>query len=169
MKKINKVDYHSQNSSLKNAFVLLLLSLAVISVYFLLTNRYYMVSYIFYFVALIYLSGFPLSCILYKKKDKFKCVNCGECCRLRVKLKKSDIKRFENGKIDWIRFVDENWKLKMVNGHCIFLKEKNGKKICSVYKFRPSTCRQWPFFSNPFSISWLWFLSCPSLRKLLTK
>ncbi len=166
MKKAEEIDYHARNTSLRNAFVLFLISLAIMSVYFMFTNRYYIVSYIFYFVALVYLSGFPLSYLLHKKRSKFKCIKCGECCRLKFKLKKSDIERLERGKIDWTRFVDEDWKLKVVNGNCIFLKKKNGKEICSIYKFRPSVCREWPFFSNKFTIPIVWFFRCPSLRRL---
>jgi len=166
---MKKIDYHAQNIHLRNAFVLFIISLAVMNIYFFFTKRYNIVSYIFYFVALIYLSSFPLSYFLHKKKDKFKCIECGECCQLKFKLKKSDIERFKKGEIDWTRFVDENWGLKKINGHCPFLIDKNGDKLCSVYKYRPDICRGWPFFSNSFSISWQWFFSCPSLRKLITK
>ena len=169
MKKIKKVNYFAHNNSLKNAFRLLFVFLAIMSIYFFFTDKRYIVSYIFYFAALFYLSTFPLSYFLHKKKDKFKCVNCGECCRLGFKLKKSDIIRFERGKINWREFVDENWNLKRIKGYCPFLIAKNGNKLCSVYQHRPDTCREWPFFSNPFSISWFYFFSCPSLRKLVSK
>jgi len=167
MKKNNKIDYRAHNNCLRNGFILFIIFLAIMSVYFFFTGRPHVVSFIFYFVALLYFSIFPLSFILHRKKNKFKCVFCGECCRLKFKLKKSDIVRFERGRIDWKKFTDEKWDLKKINGNCVFLKKKNGKKICSVYKFRPSTCRKWPFFSNPFFIPIGWFFTCPSLRKLI--
>jgi len=167
MKKNKKIGHCTYNNSLKDAFTLFIVFLAIMSIYFFFTGRQYIVSYIFYFVALFYLSGFPLSYILHRKKDKFRCMNCGECCKLKFKLKKSDIIRFEKGKVNWKEFVDENWNVKRINGYCSFLIHKNGKKLCSVYKYRPYTCRGWPFFSSSFSISWPWFFSCPPLRKLI--
>lgn len=167
MKKTKNIDYQICNKSLKNAFTLFMGSLAIFSIYFFFTGRTYIVSYIFYFVALFYLSGFPLSYFLYRKKDKFKCVKCGECCLLKFKLRKSDVERLEMGKCGWKKFTDESWNLKKINGYCAFLKDKNEKRMCSVYKFRPYACREWPFFHNPFTISWRWFVICPSLRKLI--
>jgi len=110
MKKINKADYY--NNSLKNVFTLFILFLVIMGGYFFFTGRKYIVSYIFYFMALFYFSELPLSYILHRKKDKFKCVDCGECCKLRVKLKKSDITRFEKGKVNWKEVVDENFNIK---------------------------------------------------------
>jgi len=147
-------------------FTLLIIFLSILNIYFLFTNRIYVV-YLFYSAALFYLSMFPLSYFLYSKKDKFKCIMCGKCCNLNFKLKKYDIKELERGKINWVKFTDENWKFKKNNGYCIFLKEKNGKKICSIHKFKPYVCREWPFFNSRFSISWRWFTTCPSLRKLI--
>ena len=168
MKKINKVN-HFYNNSLKNGFILFFSFLAFMSIYFFFTGRRYIVSYIFYFVALFYLSSLPLSYILHRKKDKFSCVNCGECCKFKVKLQKPDVERFDKGKVNWNKFVDKNWNVKRINGYCAFLIDKNGKKLCSIYKHRPNTCRGWPFFSNSFSISWAWFFICHSLRKLIMK
>lgn len=169
MKKINKIDYHVYNNSLRNSFVLFFIFLAIINIYFFFTGRLYIVTYISYFVALFYLSSLPLSYILHRKKNKFKCVNCGECCKFKLKLQKPDVVRFGKGKVNWKDFVDKNWNVKRINGYCAFLINKNGKKLCSVYKYSPNTCRGWPFFSNSFSISWPWFLYCPSLRKLIVE
>ena len=169
MKKKYKNDCHTHKLSFKNIFFLVCAFLAFMSVYFFFTDRRYMVSYIFYLVALFYLLGLPLSYVLHKKMEKFRCINCGECCKLKFELKKPDIMRFEKGKIGWEKFVDENWNIKRNNNYCSFIVDKKGKKICSIYEHRPDTCRVWPFFSNSFSISWIWFFYCPSLRKLIFK
>ena len=125
-----------------------------------------MIHYISLFTSIFYLSQFPLSYFLYRKKDKFKCIGCGECCYLKFKLKKSDIERFERGRINWKFFVDENWRIKKTEKYCYLLKDKNGRRICSINKYKPDVCRKWPFF-NQFSISWAWIIKCPSLRKLI--
>ncbi len=76
------------------------------------------------------------------KRRKFKCLRCGQCCRLRVLLSKEDIKRLEKaGKKSFIE--DKVW-LKRKNGYCIFLEIKDGKAKCGVYKSRPKICQNWP-------------------------
>ena len=78
------------------------------------------------------------------KRRKFKCLRCGQCCRLRVKLSKEDIKRLEDSGVkDFIE--GKNW-LKRVNGYCKFLEIKNGKAKCMVYDARPKICRVWPVY-----------------------
>jgi hypothetical protein len=158
-----------QNSfSLRNIFLLFIIVLVFLNFYFLLINKIYVI-YLFFFVSSLYLLGFLMSWLLHTKKSKFDCVNCGWCCKLKVKLKKSDVKRLTKVK-DWENFVDEDLYLKRVNDCCIFLKDRGNKKICSIYKYRPTVCMKWPFFcQSKFSISWLWFFSCPSLRKLIAK
>ncbi len=76
------------------------------------------------------------------KFRKFKCLRCGRCCSLRVKLTNEDIKRLKkSGKKN---FVEKgNW-LKRINGYCMFLEIKNGKANCTVYDSRPKICRGWP-------------------------
>ncbi len=75
-------------------------------------------------------------------RTKFKCQRCGQCCRLRVKLYPRDIKRLNKaGKTGFMTFLGN---LKRKNGYCIFLRFKNGKASCSVYKSRPDICRKYP-------------------------
>jgi len=155
-------------NSFRDTFLLFTFILIFLNFYFFFTNKSYVI-YLFFFVSFLYLLGFLLSWLLHTRRSKFKCVNCGWCCRFRVKLTKSDVKKLTKVK-DWERFVDENFYLKRVNGCCMFLRDEGNKKICSIYKFRPSVCRKWPFFClSRFSISWMWFFSCPSLKKLITK
>jgi len=76
------------------------------------------------------------------RRRKFKCLRCGRCCRLRVRLSKEDIKRLmKAGKKDFIE--DKRW-LKRINGYCMFLEIKKGKSKCTVYNHRPDICRWWP-------------------------
>jgi len=73
---------------------------------------------------------------------KFKCLRCGQCCKLRVKLSKEDIARIKKaGKND---FVEEGSWLKRTNGYCQFLEIKKGKARCTIYNSRPEICRWWP-------------------------
>lgn len=84
------------------------------------------------------------------QKEKFKCLRCGKCCRLRVKLSKEDIKRIE--KKGHTNFIDEdagnNKCMKMINLYCIFLTVDTGIASCKIYKQRPEICRKYPFFKN---------------------
>jgi Fe-S-cluster containining protein len=76
------------------------------------------------------------------RRRKFKCLRCGRCCSLKVKLSKEDIKRLEKaGKKDFIE--GKHW-LKRINKYCQFLEIKNGKSRCLVYNSRPEICRNWP-------------------------
>ncbi len=140
--------------------------LVILDLYFLARNPVYVV-YLFFILVLFYLFGCSLSCIVHKRKLKFKCLMCGECCRLKVNVTDKEIKIIEKHEFKKNDFIKGRGVLKRVNGYCVFLKEVDGKKICSIYKFRPSTCKRWPFFSNPFTIPWYWFLRCPSLKKLI--
>lgn len=92
-----------------------------------------------FIVAMIYL--FVIRPIILKRR-KFKCLRCGQCCRLRVKLSKEDIKRLEAaGKKN---FVEGKHWLKRINGYCQFLEIKNGMAKCTAYGARPKICRWWP-------------------------
>jgi len=157
------------SNSFKNAFFLFDLFLIIMSFYFFLTNRIFFVYVIFLIASPIFFSGYLLSWMCHKRKAKFRCIKCGLCCRLRVKLNERDITRLKKIK-GWENFINKRNYLKRVNGWCVFLKKRRSNVICSIYKYRPSTCRKWPFFCvTRFSISWIWFSICPSLRKLITK
>lgn len=91
---------------------------------------------IFSFIRCVYLGG---------KKGEFSCLRCGKCCKLDVRVSKSDVKRIEKkGYKDF-----SNGGLLKKNGeNCIFLEEKDGFHRCRVYKSRPDACRSWPFFKS---------------------
>ena len=97
-----------------------------------------------------YISLFLLAFILYVfflrqfiwRLKKFKCLRCGRCCSLRVKLTNEDIERLKkSGKKNFIE--NKKW-LKRINGYCMFLEIKDGKAKCSAYNSRPEICRWWP-------------------------
>lgn len=94
---------------------------------------------------------------------KFRCINCGLCCRLGgPRLTNPDIKKLENAGYDRKFFLNplegtrKPYKDQKVmqgilksklNGECIFL-EKNSKTkkyFCSIYEHRPVLCRLYPF------------------------
>ncbi|MEN6383868.1 MAG: YkgJ family cysteine cluster protein [Phycisphaerales bacterium] len=51
---------------------------------------------------------------------------------------------------------------------CIFLTTVNGMKGCSIYNFRPTQCRTWPFWSYNLHTPDDWNIAaqkCPGLNK----
>ena len=94
-------------------------------------------------------------------KENFQCNKyCGECCRkLAVRVGKEDIKNLrklgykEEDFLDRELFYIHKFILKRDKNACIFLKNhKDGKYSCTVYKNRPKTCRQYPFFGKEKAI-----------------
>ena len=90
----------------------------------------------------VFISGVTLA----RKKGKFACAQCGNCCRLRfIQLSPGDIKRMEDGGLrDFYEPVGKEFRLKRKNGRCIFLKPDG---TCSIYMLRPEVCRRFPFFT----------------------
>lgn len=144
-----------------------------LGIFLILSNIYYLikkpivVAYLFYFVWLLYLFGCVLSYIVYRRRSKFKCLMCGECCKLKVNITKQEIKIIEKLGFKRKYFTKDNRSLKKVNGYCVFLRKRRGKMVCGIYKHRPPICRKWPFFSHPFSIPLLWIFRCVSLKNLI--
>jgi|TARA_Y100000031_G_C8048261_1_gene304933 Fe-S-cluster containining protein len=90
------------------------------------------------------------------KKD-FKCKQCGECCKLIVKLSKKDIERIEKvgyGKEEFAALdpLEPRSKVKDAmkrrNSRCVFSDLKENKYWCRIYKIRPRNCRIFPFFND---------------------
>ena len=89
---------------------------------------------------------FVRSVRLYRVRDRFKCVSCGNCCRFRVTpLLAGDVVRLESAGLSGFadRYGGEAC-MKRVRGRCMFLKDDR----CSVYEHRPRVCRSFPFFSS---------------------
>jgi uncharacterized protein len=50
---------------------------------------------------------------------------------------------------------------------CIFLKEENGKRTCSIYPVRPLQCRTWPFWHGNLDTQKEWDVAavrCPGMN-----
>lgn len=90
------------------------------------------------------------------KGDRWKCLRCGECCRmLRVDLNIEDLRRLGsllNYKLDvyisnsfhpHIRSKGE----KCEHIGCYFFDEESN--FCTIYDLRPATCRCYPFLIAP--------------------
>ncbi len=75
-------------------------------------------------------------------RKKFKCLRCGDCCRLIVKLNAEDEKRLK--KNGYKNFKNKFGFLKRINGHCIFLGMKKGVAECEIEKIKPEICGHFP-------------------------
>ena len=101
-------------------------------------------------------------------EQKFTCKRCGHCCRSKdVELSESDIRKIASNTTHKIKeFVNDSNKTKTMkhkDGACVFLDDN---KKCSVYRFRPATCRTYPykvFFEDIDQASIDIMHSCPSV------
>jgi hypothetical protein len=96
--------------------------------------------------------------VWYHEGLRFECTQCGNCCTGPpgyVWVTEEEIRRISefNGRTDeWldegeVRRVGVRYSLtERSNGDCIFLKNVDGKRICSIYPVRPIQCRTWPFW-----------------------
>ncbi|MFH1276646.1 MAG: YkgJ family cysteine cluster protein [Candidatus Woesearchaeota archaeon] len=116
---------------------------------------------------------YPSSNQKYLDPKTFKCTSCGQCCRPIVLITEEEIKTIESIGMKRKSFIDIDPlnesgtinALKQVNGVCMFLKKdntnyddnqnnqnnktkENNKFICSIYNYRPSICRKYPFFDE---------------------
>lgn len=103
----------------------------------------------------------------FKEKIFFSCNQCGDCCKdMDVPLSHTDIKRLSQANTgyeyemfitlhssdkanpDSVLLYDEYQELYLTNklsdNSCLFLKNNT----CSIYEFRPNSCRTWPFSKN---------------------
>ena len=90
-------------------------------------------------------------------KDNFKCNRyCGKCCKKTIiRITQAEIKRIKNLGYEFEEFLErdmafmDKFVLKITDNGCIFLKKhKDGKYSCTIYKNRPKTCKQYPFFKE---------------------
>lgn len=75
-------------------------------------------------------------------RKKFKCLRCGHCCRLRVKLSKQEIEEIK--KKGHVNFMSRLGYIKRKNGYCQFLEFKDGKTECSLEDIKPKVCKKFP-------------------------
>jgi len=76
-----------------------------------------------------------------------KCIpGCIKCClETEMLLTEDDIRRIESlgyKKHQFTEYKNGFYKLKNINGHCVFLDVK--RKRCIIYKHRPIGCRVYP-------------------------
>lgn len=90
-------------------------------------------------------------------KESFQCNRyCGHCCKkLIIRVSKEDIGRIRKLGYKEQEFLERDlayrnkFVLKRDKNGCVFLKKhKDGKYSCIIYKNRPKTCRQYPFFGK---------------------
>ena len=101
---------------------------------------------------------------IFKNGIKFQCQGSANCCISRgsygfVFLSKNDLLKLSNFfKISFFNFKKKychttngfvHLKETRKNGECIFLKNNNK---CSIYKYRPTQCRTWPFWPENMNI-----------------
>ncbi|MET1124358.1 MAG: YkgJ family cysteine cluster protein [Archaeoglobaceae archaeon] len=70
------------------------------------------------------------------------CTSCAKCClETEMILVREDIERLRAlGYEDFYEFRDGFYRLKNVDGKCVFLKNN----VCEVYEHRPLGCRVYP-------------------------
>ncbi len=119
------------------------------------------------FLAVVFFVALPdavKSIRLYSRRDRFKCMMCGTCCRFKhIQLTSEDIIRLEAaGKKDFFKNQNGEKSLKRVRGRCVFVKDDK----CTVHEIRPTVCRSFPFFKI-YGIGYAQKSSfCPALDEL---
>jgi len=109
---------------------------------------------------------------------KFTCTQCGNCCTGApgyVFLTREEIDRIAEfiGQPTLterqLRRVGRRWSLtERRNGDCTFLKNIDGKRICSIYPVRPLQCRTWPFWDSLLESEETWAdaaRGCPGMNR----
>ena len=87
--------------------------------------------------------------------ESFKCDrSCADCCKITiVRLNKEDIKRIRKAGYPETYFLDFDSHinspiLRNTKNKCVFLKKKDNKYYCEVYKIRPKVCGLYPFVTK---------------------
>ena len=100
------------------------------------------------------------------RKQNFKCIRCGSCCKLSVKLTKGDISSIRSKtKMDFIEYRKGVPYLMRKNNYCVFLSLDRGVAKCKIYKYRPKICRNFPKIKS-LGIT-AWDHRCHSFKKLI--
>ena len=112
----------------------------------------------------------------------FQCAQCGECCsgpgEGYIWITKPEIKFAA----DFLKITESEFHQKYLRRiglrksiiedrytkDCIFLKNIDGQKRCSIYPVRPSQCRNWPFWSENLKTPHNWnqiAKNCPGINR----
>ena len=126
----------------------------------------------------------------YADGRQFTCTQCGNCCTGGpgfVWVSPGEIERlagFLHLSVDetmerYCRRVGQRISLQEFPSpkgeyDCVFLKEQNGRRVCSVYSVRPLQCRTWPFWESNLASPQAWLIAhnrCPGIGRgeLLTQ
>ena len=95
-------------------------------------------------------------------RENFRCIRCGNSCRLIVKVSASDLKRISQAphvkrtKFKMADYAEPdafdpatgNHALRHVNGGCVFLGQDGTEATCKIYEDRPEICRLYPFIGD---------------------
>ncbi len=112
----------------------------------------------------------------------FECSQCGACCsgpdqgyiwltkqeiKLLADLLKEPIAELHRkylGRVGFRTTIIEH----PVSRDCIFLKEINGRRSCTIYPVRPNQCRTWPFWASNLGSPTAWNQAarrCPGINR----
>jgi len=112
----------------------------------------------------------------------FECIQCGNCCagpdEGYIWLTRAEIELIADFlEISVGRFREKYLKRvgtrstiieQPVTKDCIFLKQIEGQKKCSIYPVRPNQCRTWPFWSENLANPAAWNRAarkCPGINR----
>ncbi len=111
---------------------------------------------------------------------RFTCTQCGNCCTGGpgyVYVTREEIGRIAeflgnpDGELgpEHLRCVGRRFSLTedKKSGDCCFLKQVDGKRVCSIYPVRPLQCRTWPFWDINLESPEDWreaSLTCPGMN-----
>lgn len=112
----------------------------------------------------------------------FECTQCGECCsgpgegviwvtkpEIRFIADFLDMDEDELRRLYLRRLGNRTTIIEApVTRDCIFLKNVNGQKKCSLYPVRPNQCRTWPFWSDNLQTPDAWNEAaqhCPGINR----
>jgi Fe-S-cluster containining protein len=108
-------------------------------------NLSLVLAYVFVILVFFYLffRRYILDFII--RKQKFSCLRCGSCCRLRVRLTPNEIRHLKAvTKEDFLEYTKGVPYIRRINNYCLFLSLDKGKSRCTIYNDRPNICRDYP-------------------------
>lgn len=112
----------------------------------------------------------------------FECLQCGRCCSgpsegyiwvtgPEIKLIAEFLKiPKEQLRKQYLKRVGLRTTIKEhhITKDCVFMQQRNNKKMCSIYPVRPSQCRTWPFWRENLTNPNAWNQAaqkCPGINR----
>jgi Fe-S-cluster containining protein len=88
-----------------------------------------------------------LKAVPWRHVNSWRCIGCGECCRLHVQLTTVEwLYIAKNYGYEFVgQSIDGFYIRKNLDGYCPFLLQYRGASICTLQKTKPLACRLWPF------------------------